>query len=327
MLGVFGNVGGRGAVRAMVREPVEALRPSVRTPPPRAFAAMGAPARVAVRDVLQHIRQRESVGATGVPTDPWRLNEQLLAALTACHGVDVARRQLLNTLNTRKKLENVSHIVGARAGAGLSGSAEQRQLADGLAASGRAVELATDAWETASRHFTRLTRFLPSQLDDCVEGFVAVDAAEIDRLAQASLLACPNTQAHLKQLALEGARRRDASPDQVVPTAEELSAWIFLLHQARSQAIGRFSQAREAYLQAEMAWELAKTRVARARSARQIAEAQFRVGARDVGAFAQALIDLVGLRNELLRRESDACVARAAMYAMALQLPELFGLR
>jgi hypothetical protein len=327
MLGVFGNVESKGAVRALVQEPVEAVKPSARTSLASAFSAIGAPTRMALGDVLQHIRQREQLGATGIPMDPWRLNEQLLAVVTACHGLDVARRQLLNALNTRKKLENVSHIVGARVAAGLSGSAEQQQLAELLTTSSRLVEVTSEAWETASRHFTRLTRFLPSQLVDGVEGFVPVDPAEVDRLAQASLLACPNTQAQLKQLALEGARRRDASPDLVAPTADELSAWIFRLHQARAQAVSRFSQARESYLQAEMAWGLAKTRVKGARSARQIAEAQFRVGVRGVAEFAQALIDLVQLRNDFLQRESDACVARSAMYAMALQLPEQFGLR
>lgn len=327
MLGVFGNVGSKGAAKIAVQEPVEALTPQARSSLASAFAAIGAPGRIAIRDVLQHVRHRESLGAPGVPIDPWRLNEQLLAAATACHGVDVARRQLLNALNTRKKLENVSHIVGARVAAGLSQSAEQGQLADVLAESGRLVEAATEAWETASRDFTRLTRFLPSQLDDRTEGFVAVDPAEVDRLAQASLLACPNTQAHLKQLALEGARRRDASPDLVAPTADELSAWIFRLHQARGHAVGRFAQARETYLQAEMAWGLAKSRVTRARTARQIAEAQFRVGVRSVLAFSQALIELAQLRNDFLQRESEACVARCALYALALQLPEQFGLR
>ena len=83
MLGVFGNVESKGAVRALVQEPVEAVKPSARTSLASAFSAIGAPTRMTLGDVLQHIRQRELLGKQlalrerELPQQVWPVNREL----------------------------------------------------------------------------------------------------------------------------------------------------------------------------------------------------------------------------------------------------------
>jgi hypothetical protein len=284
--------------------------------------------RMTVREVLQHVREGEQgAGAVSDPRHLRRLNERMLHVLEACHRVDTARRQLLNTLKTQKTLDNVSHVLVARVESGSSDFVEQRKLALLLADMRHAVTEALTAWDVASRHFTRLTRLFPAQLDTIAAAFEPVDAVEIDRLAQASVLACVQTRDILQELAQEHARQRTSPTEHTDLAAEDLRARMTRLQDARAEAVGEFSAAREAYLQSVMDFGLAQFRVRRARDARNMAEAGFRIGSRGVLEFAESIINQNRQRNDMLDLESRASVARHALYAMALLLPEQFDLR
>ena len=283
--------------------------------------------RMTVREVLQHTWQgRQGAGTLSDPRHLRRLNERMLYVLEARHQVDTARRQLLNTLKTQKTLDNVSHVLVARVESGSSDFVEQRKLALLLADMRRWVTEALTTWDAASRHFTRLTRLFPAQLDTITAVFEPVDAIEIDRLAQASVLGCAQTQDVLQDLAQEHARQRTSPTERTDLAVEDLRARVTRLQDARTQAVGEFSAAREAYLQAVMDFGLAQFRVRRARDARNMAEAGFRIGARGVLEFAEAIINQNRQRNDMLDLESRACVARHALYALALMLPEQFDL-
>ena len=86
-------------------------------------------------DVLRHVMLNDPASALACADARGlrHLNEQMLTILEACHRVDTARRQLLNTLKAQKTLESVSHILAARVEAGLSECLEQRKLALRLA--------------------------------------------------------------------------------------------------------------------------------------------------------------------------------------------------
>jgi hypothetical protein len=285
-------------------------------------------ARMTLRDVLQHAWQGERVAdALSDPRLLKRLNERMLHALEACHRVDTARRQLLNTLKTQKTLDNVSHVLVARVASGSSDFVEQRKLALLLADMRRSVTEALTTWDAASRHFTRLTRLFPAQLDTITAAFEPVDAVEIDRLAQASLLGCTRTQDLLREVAQERAGQQMPFAKRADLVAADQRTCVTRLQDARTEAVGEFSMARESYLQAVMDFGLAQFRVKRARDARDVAEAGFRIGARGVLEFAEAIINQNRQRNGLLELESGASVARHALYALALQLPEQFDLR
>jgi len=280
-------------------------------------------------EVVQHTRRGEQdAGALSDPRHLRRLNERALHVLEACHRVDTARRQLLNTLKTQKTLDNVSHVLVARVEFGSSNFVEQRKLALLLADMRRSVTEALTTWDVASRHFTRLTRLFPAQLDTIAVAFEPVDAVEIDRLAQASVLASAQTQGVLQELVQEHARRQMSSAERTDHlAAEDLRACVTRQQDASAEAVGEFSVAREAYLQAAMDLGLAQLRVKRARDARNMAEAGFRIGARGVLEFAESIINQNRQRNDMLDLESRACVARHTLYALALLLPEQFGLR
>jgi hypothetical protein len=280
-------------------------------------------------DVVRHVMRNDPASALACADARGlrHLNEQMLTTLEACHRVDTARRQLLNTLKAQKTLESVSHILAARVEAGLSECLEQRKLALLLTDMRRSVTQAIGAWDGASKQFTRLTRLLPAQLGALAEGFEPMDPAEIDRLADASALNCPQTQDSLRQLARERARRRGSPAAWAGPLPEDLGAWVSRLHQARDEAIGQFAAARETYLQAVMDCGLAQARVAQACDTRRLAEAGFRIGSRGVLEFAAAVSEQNRLCNELLGLTAKACMARHSLYAMALSLPGQFDLR
>lgn len=281
------------------------------------------------RDVLRHVTLTDPGCARPCAEERSlrHLNERMLTTLEACHRVDTARRQLLNTLKAQKTLESVSHILAARVEAGLSECLEQRKLALRLADMRRSVTEAIAAWDGASKQFTRLTRLLPAQLGALAEGFEPLDPAEIDRLAEASAFNCPQTQDSLRQLARERVRRRGSPAAWAGPLPEDLGAWVSRLHQARHQAIGQFAAARETYLQAVMDCGLAQAKAAQAHDARRLAEASFRIGVRGVLEFTEAVSDQNRQRNGLLDLEAQACMARHSLYAMALLLPGQFDLR
>lgn len=298
--------------------------------PPTSWIDTTGPSRVprmTVREVLQHTRQGEQRDALSDPRQLRRFNERALHVIEACHRADTTRRQLLNTLKTQKTLDNVSHVLVARVESGSSGFVEQRKLALLLADMRRSVAEALAAWDVASRHFTRLTRLFPAQLDTITAAFEPLDAIEIDRLAQASALGCVRTQDVLQELAQDRARHHVSFAEHTDLAAEDLRARMTRLQDARAEAVGEFSMAREAYLQAVMDFGLAQFRVKRAREARDMAEAGFRIGARGVMEFAGAIINQNRQRNDMLDLASRACVARHALYALALLLPEQFDLR
>lgn len=284
--------------------------------------------RLTVREVLQHTRLSGQGGrALSDPRQLRRFNERALHVIEACHRVDTTRRQLLNTLKTQKTLDNVSHVLVARVESGSSDFVEQRKLALLLADMRHSVTEALAMWDVASRHFTRLTRLFPAQLDTITAAFEPVDAIEIDRLAQASVLGCAQTQDVLRELAQEHARQHVSPKERIDLAAEDLRARMTRLQDARAEAVGEFSMAREVYLQAVMDFGLAQFRVKRARDARDMAEAGFRIGARGVLEFAGSIINQNRQRNDMLDLESRASVARHALYALALLLPEQFDLR
>ena len=152
--------------------------------------ASGAPAspvanalvRLSFQDVLQHVHLREAGRDAGAPPDPQRLNERLLGVLTACHEVETARRRLLGALDAQQTLDDMAHLLKARAGAGLCMPAEPRRLMVMRADLGRSVEMATAMWDMASRHFTGVTRLLPVQLDGSVGGRVRLAQDELEQL-------------------------------------------------------------------------------------------------------------------------------------------------
>ena len=291
-------------------------------------AAQSRASRMTVREVLQHTQRCEQGGrALSDPRELRRFNERALHVIEACHRVDTTRRQLLNTLKTQKTLDNVSHVLVARVESGSSNFVDQRKLALLLADMRRSVTEALATWDVASRHFTRLTRLFPAQLDTITDAFAPLDAIEIDRLAQVSVLGCAQTRDVLRELAQERARHPASLTEHSDLAAEDLRARMSRLQDARTEAVDEFSRAREAYLQAAMDFGLAQFRVQRARDARDVAEAGFRIGARGVLEFAESIINQNRQRNEMLDLESRACVARHALYALALLLPEQFDLR
>lgn len=245
------------------------------------------------RDVLQHVYRREGGRDARTPVELRRLNDRLLAVLTACHEVDTARRRLMGSLNTQQIFKDVTHLLAAR-GDGLGASAQRLQFASMQADLRHLVETATALWDSAGRHFTRVTRLLPAQLNAHEAAFVPLDPAEVDRLAR------------------EAPRHRAA--------LEEASD----LH---GEWVGdRFVQARASYQRAVMGRELAHAGWARVEQARQSAEPGIHMGSRGALAFARVVIQQDWQRGSLLMREAHACMTRHALYAAVLQLPEQLGL-
>lgn len=249
---------------------------------------------MAFRDVLQHVYVREAERDAREPADLRQLNGRLLCVLTACHEVDTARRRLMGSLNTQQTLKSLAHLLTARGDAGLGPGTEQRKLTEMLADLRCTVEMATAMWEAAGRHFTRVTRLLPAQLDTNGANFIPAAPAEIDRLA------------------LEAQRQGDEAISKT-PDGH------------RTSASDRFARARETYLQAVMDWELAQARWARADRVRQLAEPGCHTGSQGAMAFAQAVAGQEWQRSNLLMREAHACMTRHALYAVALLLPAHFG--
>ena len=249
---------------------------------------------MAFRDVLQHVHARDLEWDARVSTDLRRLNDRFMCVLNACHEVDTARRRLTGCLNTQRTLKDVVHLLTAREDPGPCPGAEQLKFAEMLADLRCSVEMATAMWEAAGRHFTRVTRLLPAQLDTNGAGFMPVAPAELDRLA------------------LE-AQRQDGAPPKTSDSH-------------RLSVSERFVQARESYLQAVMDWELAQTRWVRTGRARQLAEPGRHTGPCGALAFAKAVVGQEWQRSNLLMREAHACMTRHALYAAVLQLPTHLGL-
>ncbi len=158
-------------------------RHEVRSPEVQAGLVANALVRLSVQDVLQHVHLREAgLDSSSAPPDPRQLNERLLCVLTACHEVETARRRLLGALNAQQNLDEMAHLLKARAGAGLCMPAEPRRLMVMRADIGRSVEMATAMWDMASRHFTRVTRLLPVQLDGKVGGRTRMAPDELEQL-------------------------------------------------------------------------------------------------------------------------------------------------
>lgn len=270
------------------------VRHEVRAPVGSGGVAGSAATGMAFRDVLQHVHVRHAAWEALVPTDSRRVNDRLLSVLNACHEVDTARRRLMGCLNTQRTLKDVVHLLTAREDPGPCPGAEQLKFAEMLADLRCSVEMATAMWEAAGRHFTRVTRLLPAQLDTNGAGFMPVAPAELDRLA------------------LE-AQRQDGAPSK---TSEG----------HRASARDRFAQARATYLQAIVDWELAQTRWARTGRVRLQAEPGRHTGPGGALAFAKAVVGQEWQRSNLLMREAHACMTRHALYAAALQLPAHLGL-
>ncbi len=245
------------------------------------------------RDVLQHVYRREGGRDARTPIELRRLNDHLLAVLTACHQVDTARRRLLGSLNTQQIFKDVTHLLAAR-GDGLGARAQAVQFSWMEADTRHLVEMATSLWDEAGRYFTRVTRLLPAQLSAHEAAFVPLDPAELDRLAR------------------EAPRHRAA--------LEEASDW------RREWRGDRFIQARATYQRAVADREMAHERWAGVERARQEAEPGIRMGPGGALAFARALIHQDWQRGLMLMREAHACVTRHALYAAVLQLPEQLGL-
>lgn len=266
--------------------------------PPALFKGGEAPRRGACMtlfEVLQHSRR----GEPGTPTvldlrQLRRSNDHMLAVLYACLRVDASRRRLTNTLRVQTTLDDVAHVLEARVAAGTADALELNELAQHQAAMRRSVTDAMAVWDATNNHFTSLTRLLPSQLGKLTVRFVPIDASEVARLAQASVLA--RLQAQPPRMREEGA------------------------------ALDEFSTARTAYKQAVAEHDLARIRLERAGAARDMAEAGFRFGAHGVLRFAEAIVMQHNERNGMLGREFKACMALYALYALALQLPEQFDL-
>lgn len=168
--GWFGDRGGRR------------LQHEVRSPEAQAGPSGSSGVRLSFHDVLQYVYLRETGLESDLPHDARRLNERLLCVLTACHEVDTARRRLLGALSAQQTLDEMAHLQRARAFAGLRTPSEPHRLMVMRADVGRSVEMATAMWDIASRHFTRVTRFLPVQLDGPVNACVPLAPDEIDQL-------------------------------------------------------------------------------------------------------------------------------------------------
>lgn len=237
-------------------------------------------ARMPFRDLVRYLYRRE-LAADPQMADPPRLNERLLAILTACHELDTTRRQLLGTLKTRQSLESVAHIVAARVDAGLSLASARQELWQPLDDLRRCVEEVTSRWEAAGQHFTQVTRLLPSQLDADFGGQGPALSGDVQAAIRAG---------------------------------------------ARAGVYESFTPMSERYLQAVMDWELADARLMRARTARRVAEAGFRLDSRGALAFAHALLNEDLLRHSLLTRAAYALMSRHHLYAESLTLPGQFGL-
>lgn len=134
--------------------------------------------RLSFQEVLQYVHLREADKALSL-SDARGLGERLLCVLTSCHEVDTARRRLLGAMNARQTLDEVAHLLKARARAGVCAPVEPSRLAVMRTDLCRSVEVATAMWEMAGRHFTRVTRLLPAQLDVHTEGFVPLTKAEL----------------------------------------------------------------------------------------------------------------------------------------------------
>lgn len=134
--------------------------------------------RLSFLEVLQYVHMREAGHGSSL-SDPRRLGERLLCVLTSCHEVNTARRRLLGAMNARQALDEMAHLLQARACSGRSAPAEPPSLAVMRADLCRSVEMATAMWEMAGRHFTRVTRLLPAQLDAQEEGFVPLTEDEL----------------------------------------------------------------------------------------------------------------------------------------------------
>lgn len=249
-----------------------------------------------LREVLQHTRRQAS--HLSVALDPQQLgqhNAHTLEVVQACLGVDTSRRRLTNTLMAQTTLDDVAHVLEARVAAGRSDAQALSGLARHQSAVRHSVADAMERWDAASQHFTRLTRLLPSQLDATAIRFVPLDTREIERLAQASVLA--RLQAREQSAGQRGAT-----------------------------AVGEFSTARVAYRQTAAACERARIRLNGVLATRAMAEAGFRFGAHCAVGYAEIVTQVYDERCVVLDRELSACMARYALYALALQLPEQFGL-
>jgi hypothetical protein len=245
------------------------------------------------RDVLQHVYRREGGRDARTPIELRRLNDHLLAVLTACHEVDTARRRLMGSLNSQQIFKDLTDLLAAR-GDGLGTGAQGQQFSWMQADLRNLVEMATSLWDVAGRHFTRVTRLLPAQLSAHEVAFVPLDTAEIDRLAR------------------EAPRHRAA--------LEDASDW------RREWRGDRFTQARTTYLRAVAGRELAQAQWAGVERARQQAEPGIHMSSRGALAFARVVIQQDWQRGLMLMREAHACVTRHALYAAVLQLPEQLGL-
>lgn len=246
-----------------------------------------------LRDVLLHVYRREGGRDARAPSELRRLNDRLLVVLTACREVDTARHRLMGTLNTQHTFDEVMHLLAAR-GDGRGDGAQRRRLSAMQADLLHLVEMATALWDVAGRYFTRVTRLLPAQLSALEDGFVPLDPAEVDRLAR------------------EAPRHRAALGE-----ASELHGeWMG----------DRFVQARATYQRAVEGRELAHARWARIERARQLAEPGIHTGSRGALAFAELVIQQDWQRGFLLMRDAHACMARHALYAAVLRLPEQLGL-
>lgn len=260
---------------------------------PQRGMEVGTTEGMSFRDVLQHVYRREGGREARAPVELRRLNDRLLGVLTACHEVDTARRRLMGSLNTQQVFKGLTHLLIAR-GDGF-GASEQRQQFSMLQADLRhLVEMATSLWDAAGRHFTRVTRLLPAQLNPHEAAFVPLDPAEVDWLAR------------------EAPRHRAALSE-----ASDLhSEWMG----------DRFVQARVTYLRAVESRELAHARWASVEQARQSAEPGVHLGTRGALNFARVVVHQDWQRGPLLMRDAHACVTRHALYAAVLRLPEQLGL-
>lgn len=294
MFEAFDEGGGQGASHRREEEWGRLARHEVRSSDGAACPAGNASTGMAFRDVLQHVYAREAEREARAPADLRRLNERLLCVLNACHEVDTSRRRLMGSLNTQQILKDVAHLLTGRGDSGPCPGPQRLRLVEMLLDLRCSVDMATSMWESAGRHFTRVTRLLPAQLDANGVGFRPVDPAEVDRLA------------------LEVQRLGETSPKAADGHG--------------TSASDRFAQARETYLQAVMDWELAQGRWVRAGRARQVAEPGFHTGSLGALAFAQAVVNVEWQRSNLLMREAHACMTRHALYAVALQLPTHLGL-
>ncbi|MDR7093410.1 hypothetical protein [Hydrogenophaga laconesensis] len=162
-------------------------RSEVRSPVGQSGLTVNSLARLSFQDVLQYVYVREAGVVSGLQPDAPSLNERLLGVLTACHEVDTARQRLLGAMGAQQTLDDMAHLLKARAYTGLCAPAEPRWLVVMRADLGRSVEMATAMWDMASRHFTRVTHLLPAQLDGNADGCTPLgqdDLELLERLAE-----------------------------------------------------------------------------------------------------------------------------------------------